>query len=134
MSSKLNFGEYIESIAKTAAKKLGILSRARQYFSNKQRLQLYKAQIRPCMEYCCHLWDGSAKKYLAALDSVERRARRLIDSPTLVEASLQELDHRRKVASLTVFYRLHFGESPPIEIPSILRRVNRLVGHKHFYA
>ncbi|XP_063828985.1 uncharacterized protein LOC135078316 [Ostrinia nubilalis] len=95
MSSKLlNFGEYIESIAKTAAKKLCILSRARQYFSKKQRLQLYKAQIRPCMEYCCHLWDGSAKKHLAALDSVERRARRLIDSPTLVEA----------------FYWLHFGE------------------------
>ncbi|VVC91864.1 unnamed protein product [Leptidea sinapis] len=35
--------------AKLASKKLGVL---KQYFS----LQLYKAQIRPRMEYCSPLW------------------------------------------------------------------------------
>ena len=62
------------------------------------------------MEYCCHLWDGSAKYQLEALDSIERRAKRLIDDDTLVEARLQSLAHRREVASLSVFYRLHHGE------------------------
>ncbi|CAH2090623.1 unnamed protein product [Euphydryas editha] len=57
LSSNLNFGQHIESKAKTAAKKLGILSKVRRYFTSEQLLQLYQAQVRSCMEYCCHLWD-----------------------------------------------------------------------------
>lgn len=110
LSSNLNFGQYIESLAKTAAKKLGVLSKVRRYFTPKQLLQLYQAQVRSCMEYCCHLWDGSAKYQLAALDSIEKRAKKLINDPDLVEAKLQSLEHRRKVACLAVFYRIHFGE------------------------
>ncbi|CAK1598398.1 unnamed protein product [Parnassius mnemosyne] len=62
------------------------------------------------MEYCCHIWAGAAKCYLAALESVERRAKRLIGDPNLVKTNLTSLDYRRKVASLSVFYRMHFGE------------------------
>ncbi|CAH2269174.1 jg1706 [Pararge aegeria aegeria] len=54
------------------------------------------------MEYCSHLYDGSAKYQLAALDAMDRRARRLIGEDSLL-AKLQSLDHRRKVASLSVF-------------------------------
>ncbi|XP_049886813.1 uncharacterized protein LOC126381362 [Pectinophora gossypiella] len=110
LTSRLNFGTTIESKAQTAAKKLGILNRVKRYFSPGQLLTLYKAQVRSCMEYCSHLWDGSAKYQLAALDSVERRAKRLIGDRKLVEAKLHSLDHRRKVACLSVFYRLYFGE------------------------
>lgn len=69
-----------------------------------------EAQVRSCMEYCCHLWDGSAKYQLAALDSIEKRAKRLIGDPALIDAKLQSLEHRRRVARLSVFYRIHFGE------------------------
>lgn len=110
LSSNLNFGQYIESKAKIAAKKLGVLSKVRRYFTPEQLLQLYQAQVRSCMEYCCHLWDGSAKYQLAALESIEKRAKRLIGNPALVDAKLQSLDHRRRVARLSVFYRIHFGE------------------------
>ncbi|XP_046976458.1 uncharacterized protein LOC124542564 [Vanessa cardui] len=61
------------------------------------------------MEYCSHLWDGSAKYQLDTLDSVDRRARRLIGDQTLV-TKLQTLAHRRKVACLSVFYKIYFGE------------------------
>jgi len=110
LTSKINFGPYIESKAKTAAKKLGVLSKVRRYFTSEQLLRLYQAQVRSCMEYCCHLWDGSAKYQLAALDSVEKRAKKIIRDPELTNAKLQSLDHRRRVARLSVFYRLHFGE------------------------
>lgn len=110
LTSNLNFGSYIESKAKVAAKKLGILSKVRQYFTPEQLLLLYQAQVRSCMEYCCHLWDGSAKYQLDALDSIERRAKRLVGSDQLFDSKLYSLEHRRRVASLTVFYRLHFGE------------------------
>ncbi|CAH2218036.1 jg22219 [Pararge aegeria aegeria] len=78
ISSNLNFGKCIESKAKVAAKKLGILNKVRRYFTPGQRLALYQAQVRTSMEYCSHLWGGSAKYQLEALDSVDRRARRII--------------------------------------------------------
>ncbi|CAK1595702.1 unnamed protein product [Parnassius mnemosyne] len=62
------------------------------------------------MEYCCHIWTGAAKCHLEALDSVEKRAKRLIGDLDLVETNLVSLEHRRRIASLSVFYRMHFGE------------------------
>ncbi|CAH2244878.1 jg23087 [Pararge aegeria aegeria] len=109
ISSNLSFGQCIESKAKTAGKKLGILNKVKRYFTPEQLLTLYQAQVRSCMEYCSHLWDGSAKYQLDALDSVDRRARRLIGND-LVVSRLQSLEHRRKVACLAVFYKIHFGE------------------------
>ena len=48
----------------------------------------------------------SAKYQLATLDSIERRAKRLIGDPVLIDAKLQTFEHRRKVARLSVFYRI----------------------------
>ena len=110
LSPTLNFGSYIESKAHLAGRKLGILSKVRRYFTPKQLLSLYQAQVRSCMEYCSHLWNGSAKHQLDALEYIERRAKKLINDDALVEVRLQSLEHRRKVASLSVFYRIHFGE------------------------
>ncbi|CAH2267266.1 jg14733 [Pararge aegeria aegeria] len=62
------------------------------------------------MEYCSHLWGGSAKYQLEALDSVVRRASRIIGDKSLTQAKLQSLQHRRNVACLSVFYRIYFGE------------------------
>ncbi|XP_050563537.1 uncharacterized protein LOC126912962 [Spodoptera frugiperda] len=111
LTSTLNFGPFIEAKAHLAAKKLGILAKVRQYFTQEQLLKLYQAQVRSCMEYCSHLWDGSARYQLDALEAIERRAKRIIGNDALVESKLQSLEHRRRVASLSVFYRLHFGES-----------------------
>ncbi|KAJ8713483.1 hypothetical protein PYW07_013853 [Mythimna separata] len=110
ISSDLNFERSIESKAKIAARKLGVLAKVRRYFTSGQLLMLFKAQVRSCVEYCSHIWAGAAKCHLAALDSVERRAKRLIGDPDLVKTNLQSLEHRRRVASLSVFYRMHFGE------------------------
>ena len=53
-SSKLDWGSYIISIAKTASKKIGALIRSMKFLSPEVDLYLYKSTIRPCMEYCCH--------------------------------------------------------------------------------
>ena len=58
-SSKLNWGSYIISIAKTASKKIGAFIRSMEFLSPEVALYLYKSTIRPCMEYCCHLWAGA---------------------------------------------------------------------------
>ena len=58
-SSKLDWGSYIISIAKTASKKIGALIRSMKFLSPEVALYLYKSTIRPCMEYCCHVWAGA---------------------------------------------------------------------------
>nr|XP_037877023.1 uncharacterized protein LOC110384916 [Bombyx mori] len=44
ISSIVQFGGHLESKAKMASKKLGVLNRAKQYFKPAHRLKLYKAQ------------------------------------------------------------------------------------------
>ncbi|XP_038221266.1 uncharacterized protein LOC119839131 [Zerene cesonia] len=109
ITSDVQFRGFLEDKAKTASKKLGVLARARRYFTPANRLQLYKAQVRPHMEYCSHLWAGAPQYQLLPLDRVQRRAVRIIDDPVIAD-SLDPLALRRDVASLCVFYRLYNGD------------------------
>ena len=49
-SSKLDWGSYIISIAKTASKKIGALIRSMKFLSPEVALYLYKSTI-------CHVWN-----------------------------------------------------------------------------
>ena len=70
-------------------------------------LYLYKSTIRPCMEYCCHVWDGAPSCYLELLNKLQKRICRTVGpSPA---ASLEHFAHRRNVASLNLLYRFYFG-------------------------
>ena len=53
--SKLDWGLYIVSIAKTASKKIRALIRSMKFLSPEVALYLYKSTIWSCMEYCCHV-------------------------------------------------------------------------------
>ena len=57
-SSKLDWDSYFISIAKTF-KKTGALIRSINFLSPEVALYLYKSNIRPCMEFCCHVWTGA---------------------------------------------------------------------------
>ena len=106
-SSKLDWGSYIVSIAKTASKKIGALIRSMKFLSPEVALYLYKSTILPCMEYCCHVWAGDHSCYLKLLDKLQKRICRTV-GPSLA-ASLEPLAHSRNVASLSLFYRYYFG-------------------------
>ena len=101
-SSKLDWGSYIISVAITASKKIGALIRSTKFLSPEVALYPYKFNIRPCMEYFCHVWDGAPSCYLELL-----RICRTV-SPSLA-ASLEPLAHRRNVDSLSLFYRYYLG-------------------------
>ena len=58
LSSKLDWGSYVVSIAKTTFKKIGALICSMKFLSPEVAMYLYKSTIRPCMEYCCHVWVG----------------------------------------------------------------------------
>ena len=63
-SSKLDSRSYVISIAQTASKKIGTLIHSMKFLSPEVALYLYKSAIRPCMEYCCHVWAGTPSCYL----------------------------------------------------------------------
>ena len=62
--SKLNWGSYIISIAKTASKKIAALIHSMKFLSAEVALYLNKSTLRLCMEYCCHVWAGAPCCYL----------------------------------------------------------------------
>ena len=106
-SSKLDWGSYIVSIAKTVSKKIGALIRSMKFLSPEVALYLYKSTVWPCVEYCCPVWAGAPSCYLELLDGLQKRICRTV-GPSLA-ASLEPLAHRRNVASLSLFYRYYFG-------------------------
>ena len=72
-SSKLDWGSYIISIAKTASKKIGALIRSIKFLSAEVALYLCKSTIQSCMESCCHVWARSPSCYLELLDKLGQK-------------------------------------------------------------
>ena len=91
-SSKLDWSSYIVSIAKIASKKIGALIRSMKFLSPEVALYLYKSTIRPCMEYCCHIWTGAPSCYLELLCKLQKQICRTV-GPSLA-ASLEPLAQR----------------------------------------
>ena len=103
----MDWGSYIISIDKTASKKIVALIRAMKFLSSEGVVYLCKSTIRPCMEYCRHVWAGAPSCYLELLDNLEKWICRTV-GPQL-STSLEPLVHRRHLASLSLFYRYYFG-------------------------
>ena len=76
--SKLDWGSYIISLAKTASKKNGALIHSMKFLSPEVALYLYKSTICPCMEYCCQVWAGAPSCYLKLLDKLQKRICRTV--------------------------------------------------------
>ena len=70
--SKLDWGSYMISIAKTASKKIGALFRYMKFVSPEVALFLYESTIQPYMEYCCYVWAGAPSCYLELLDQLQK--------------------------------------------------------------
>ena len=62
-----------------------------KFLSPEVAFYLYKFTIQPCMEYCCHVWDGAPSCYLKLLDKLEERLCRTV--VPLLPVSLEPLAH-----------------------------------------
>ena len=91
-SCKLDWSSYIVSIAKTGPKKIGALIRSMKFLSPEVVRYLFKSTIRPCMEYCCHVWAGASNCFLELLDKLQKQICKTVGP--LLAASLEPLAHR----------------------------------------
>ena len=96
-SSKLVWGSYIISIAKTASKKIGALIPSIKFLSPEVALYLYKSIIQPWMEYCCHVWACAPSCYLELFNKLQKPICWTV-GPSLA-VSLEPFAHHRNVAS-----------------------------------
>ena len=103
-SSKLDWGSYVISNAKTASKKIGALIHSIKFLFPEIALYLYKSTIWPCIEYCCHIWAGAPSRYLQLLDKLQKRICMTVGSSLV--ASLEPLAHPQNVVSLREVYSL----------------------------
>ena len=116
-----------------------IVGRSRDPLPLQTRITIYKAYIRPLMEYASPIWSGAGITALKLLDRLQKKALRLlnIDEPAMV--GIHPLEHRRKVVSLCPFYR-HFFLQPSTELSRILppvatnTRVTRSTSNAHPHA
>ena len=106
-SSKLDWGSYGISFAKTASKIIGVLIRSMKLLSLDVVLYLYKFTIRTYMEYFWHVWVIAPSCYLESLDKLQKRICATVGRS--LTASFEPLAHRRNVASLRFFFRHYFG-------------------------
>ena len=118
INSKLNWNDHVMSIAKKAASKMGVLYRAKHYFTDHQLLIIYKSHVRSQMEYNSHLFAGCGEGALNSLDSIQKQFIKLINNPSLTD-SLPALSVRRDVSCLCLFYRYFHGNCSD-EISSIM--------------
>ena len=79
-SSKLDWGSYIISIAKTVSKKI----EAMKFLLLENVMYLYKSTIRPYMEYCYYVWAGTPTCYLALLEKLQKQICRTVGTSYVV--------------------------------------------------
>ena len=105
----MDWKPYIQSIATAASRNVGSLYRAQRSLTPGSILYLYKSTIRPCMEYCSHIWGGAPRSHgLDLLDQVQKQVVSLVGSG--LSFDLQALSHRRDVASPNLFYKYYHGK------------------------
>ena len=120
------------------SQRVGSLFRSQRYLTPETIMYLYKGTIRPCMEYCSHIWGGAPQSgRLDLLDRVQRRLVNLIGH--VLSSTLQPPSHRRVVASLSLFYKYYHGRCSH-ELPSLVPhrclsvRLTRFSERLHQYA
>ncbi|XP_063884696.1 uncharacterized protein LOC135113371 [Scylla paramamosain] len=104
----LRFDRHLKHIALKASYRVSSLRRVANLLDRRGRLFLYKAQIRPYLEYAAISWMSCAATHISKLDGIQRRVLRLVEAagaPAHPEVPIDTLEHRRDVAALVVFHK-----------------------------
>ena len=114
-TSKLQWKEHINSIAKKANQTRGFLQRNLRKAPQKITVQAYQTFVRPTLEYAAPLWDPHTESDIDRLQMVQRRAARFVmgdwrrrSSVTAILQHLQwpSLQRRRSEAKLAMLYKI----------------------------
>ena len=115
LEETLSWDNYINNICAKASRVLGLIKRTFTT-ENWQGIEIaFKVLVLPVLEYGCPVWNPYLQKHIHALESIQRRATRLICGSSLSYADRLKklgwstLEDRRKFLSLVTLYKIIFG-------------------------
>ena len=118
ISADLKWNEHIKNICNKANKTIGFLKRNLNINNNKIKETAYKSLVRPTVEYASSVWDPYHQNNKHRLEMVQRRAARYVTnryhntssvSSMIEDLNWKSLEDRRKIARLTMMYKLANG-------------------------
>ena len=111
--SKLKFTEHCQIKINTATKVLRYIRHTFQHLDENIFLLLYKALVRPHLEYASCIWNPNLKYNIDSIERVQRRATKMVSSikdlsytDRLRKLNLETLLYRRTRADLLETYRI----------------------------
>ena len=105
VNASMKFGKQCAEAAKKANKVVGIIKRNFTNFDKEIMINLYKALVRPHLDYCIPVWKPYLKKDIKLLEDVQRRMTKLV--PNLKHKSYEE---RLKVLNLMTVEKRHLRQ------------------------
>ena len=137
IDSKLSFRQHIAQATAKANKVVGIIRRSFDHLSERTFVQLYKALVRPILEYGHTVWQPYLKTLCQDLEDVQRRATSLLSSlkqksyPERLETlKLPSLEHRRKRGDMIDVFKYVHGiyrtQNPQFTLSQNKTRTNSL--------
>jgi len=78
VDSKIKFAEHCNSVVHSANATLGMIKRTITSRNKDSMVRLYKALVRPKLEYCVQVWRPFLKKDIEKLESVQHRATKMM--------------------------------------------------------
>ena len=116
--TNLKFDSHINNVINKANQALGIIKRNFKYMDEEALLTLYKSIVRPILEYGQPVWAPFLLRQSRALESIQRRATKLIPSikhlpyeERLQHLKLPSLKYRRTRGDLILTYNLFHSHS-----------------------
>ena len=116
VTENLKVSEQRAKVTKTANKVLGIIKRSYDDKSIANLLPLYKALVRPHIEYCVQAWRPYYQKDVDNLEQIQRRATRMMEEvrgmdyeERLRQTSLVTLEARRTRADIIEVFKIMKG-------------------------
>ena len=118
-TSNLNWNKHCATIRAKANRSLGFLRRNLQLHSRSLKERAFKMLVRPNLEYCSTVWDPSSQDLTKTIEMVQRRAARYVTSryrrrssvgDMLAQLEWPTLEHRRRVARLSLFRKIVHNE------------------------
>ena len=116
--SNLKFDKHINSAVNKANQILGIIKRNFTFMDETIFLKLYKALVRPHLEYGQSVWYPHLKRQTQLIENVQRRATKLLKNiknlsykERLIHLNLPSLKYRRIRGDLIYVYNIFKNES-----------------------
>lgn len=106
IDSELKFRQHIDIKTKKANQIMGIIRRTFDYLDNVTFLKLYKALVRPHLEYGASVWSPHFEKDIEAVERVQRRATKQLEN-------LRNMPYEERLKNLnlpTMVYRRYRGD------------------------